>query len=128
MSLTDLAAGVPAPIAIPRSASFSASVSLTPSPVIATTSRRACRACSSARLASGVTRPNTAVASATSAELGGVVGQVAGVDVPVGVRDVAAPGDRGDGDRVVAGDDLRPHVLLEEVLDRRRRRRAGSRR
>ena len=74
MSLTDFAAGVPEPIAMPRSASFSASVSLTPSPVIATTSSRSCSACSRVRFTSGVTRPNTAVESATSASAAGSSG------------------------------------------------------
>ncbi len=74
MSLTDLAAGVPEPIAIPRSASLRASVSLTPSPVMATTSLRRWRACNSVRFASGVTRPNTAVASASSASASGSSG------------------------------------------------------
>ena len=114
---TDFAAGVPAPMAMPRSASFRARVSFTPSPVMATTSPWPCSACSSARLASGVTRPKTALSSAASASSAGSVGQLAGVDVVLGVGDVAAQGDGRHGDRVVARDHLRPHVLLEEVLD-----------
>ncbi len=71
---TDFAAGVPAPMAMPRSASFRARVSFTPSPVMATTSPWPCSACSSARLASGVTRPKTALSSAALASSAGSVG------------------------------------------------------
>ena len=52
----------------------------------------------SARLASGVTRPNTAFASAASAELGRVGRELAGVDVVLGVGDVAAQRDGRHGD------------------------------
>ena len=41
-SATGLVAGAPEPMAMPRSASLSASTSLTPSPVIATVCPRAC--------------------------------------------------------------------------------------
>ena len=66
-SATDFAADVPEPMAIPRSASLSASVSLTPSPVIATTSPWLWAALTSLRLTSGVTRPNTAMPPASAA-------------------------------------------------------------
>ena len=62
-SATDRAAGVPDPMAMPRSASFSASVSFTPSPVIATTAPAAWAARTSERLTCGVTRPKTATSS-----------------------------------------------------------------
>ena len=75
-SATDLAAGVPAPIAMPRSASFRASVSLTPSPVMATTSPRLWAALTSDRLTSGVTRPNTAIGAAAAASCSASSGSV----------------------------------------------------
>ena len=52
-----LATSVPfLPIATPTSAAFSAGASLTPSPVIATTSPRACHALTMRILSSGETR------------------------------------------------------------------------
>jgi hypothetical protein len=52
-------AAAPFPIATPMSASLSASASLTPSPVIATTWPRLCSAVTMARFCCGDTRPNT---------------------------------------------------------------------
>ncbi len=52
-------------MATPMSASLRASVSLTPSPVMATACPRACSACTMARFWCGVTRPNTAWSSST---------------------------------------------------------------
>ena len=56
---------------------FIAGTSLTPSPTIATKRPRERRASTSARLSSGVTRPNTATRSATSARASGSVGRSA---------------------------------------------------
>ena len=57
MSAASLAAAVPLrPIATPMSACRSAGASLTPSPVMATTSPRDCSACTSRSLCSGATR------------------------------------------------------------------------
>ena len=55
----DLVACAALPIAIPKSASFNARASFTPSTVIATHFPLACKACTRARFCSGVTRPNT---------------------------------------------------------------------
>jgi hypothetical protein len=67
MRATALLAALPLPMAIPRSATFSARTSFTPSPVIATVWPRACNAHTRARFCSGVTLPKTAWLSATSA-------------------------------------------------------------
>ena len=60
-------AELPEPIATPMSASFSASTSFTPSPVIATTCPRDRSASTIARFCCGVTRPKIACVSSTSA-------------------------------------------------------------
>ena len=60
-------AELPEPIATPMSASFSASTSFTPSPVIATTCPRDWSASTIARFCCGVTRPKIACVSSTSA-------------------------------------------------------------
>ena len=66
-SAASLAASVPLlPIATPTSARFSAGASLTPSPVIATTSPLACRACTRRSLCSGLARANTSTPGSTS--------------------------------------------------------------
>ena len=62
-SATARLAALPEPMAIPMSASFRASTSFTPSPVIATVRPPACRAPTMARFWCGVTRPNTALRS-----------------------------------------------------------------
>ncbi len=56
-------ASEPEPIATPMSASFSASTSLTPSPVIATVCPRVWSAATMSRFCCGVTRPKTAFRS-----------------------------------------------------------------
>ena len=66
-SATAREAGLPEPIATPRSASLSARTSFTPSPVIATMWPRDCSAATMARFCWGVTRPNTVVPSSASA-------------------------------------------------------------
>ena len=60
-------AAAPDPMATPMSASFSASASFTPSPVMATTCPLDCNAPTIARFCCGVTRPNTVCCSSTSA-------------------------------------------------------------
>ena len=57
----------PAPMAMPMSACLRAGASLTPSPVIATTSPLAWRACTSCNFWAGVTRANTSTRSTHSA-------------------------------------------------------------
>ena len=64
---TWLAACAPDAIAMPQSASFNASTSFTPSPVMATVWPFACKAWTSWRFCSGVTRPKTVHFSAASA-------------------------------------------------------------
>ncbi len=54
------------PMATPISARLSAGASFTPSPVMATTSPRACSACTRRSFCSGVTRANTAVSAAAA--------------------------------------------------------------
>ena len=58
------------PIAMPMSAALSAGASLTPSPVIATTSPEACNARTIASLCSGATRANTRVRPIASSRAG----------------------------------------------------------
>ena len=111
-------AAAPDPMAIPMSASFNASASFTPSPVIATTWPFNCNAPTMARFCCGVTRPNTACCSSTSASCVGIVGELAGVEGVFGVRQPDARRHRGDGARIVAGDHLEGDALLGEVLQR----------
>ncbi len=67
MSAASLATSVPVmPMATPMSARRSAGASLTPSPVMATTSPRACRAWTRRSFCSGVTRANTVLRWAAS--------------------------------------------------------------
>jgi len=67
MSAASRATSVPArPIAMPMSAAFSAGASLTPSPVIATTSPLLCSARTIASFCSGATRAYTLVCAAVS--------------------------------------------------------------
>ena len=78
-------------MATPMSASFSASASFTPSPVIATTWPFDCNAATIARFCCGVTRPNTECCSSASAMLVDVLGELAGVvTLTVGVREADA--------------------------------------
>ena len=69
-------AGEPEPIATPRSASLSASTSLTPSPVMATVCPRDCRAETMARFCCGVTRPNTSAPATFSVNSSPSAGRV----------------------------------------------------
>ena len=64
---TWLAACAPDAMAMPQSASFNANTSFTPSPVMATVCPFACKAWTSWRFCSGVTRPKTVHFSAVSA-------------------------------------------------------------
>ncbi len=64
---TALVASEPEPMLTPMSASLRARTSLTPSPVIATVWPRDCSAPTMSRFCCGVTRPNTAFSSRTSA-------------------------------------------------------------
>ena len=115
-SATAFVACAPLPIATPMSASLSASASLTPSPVIATTWPSACRAWTKARFCSGVTRPKTCPWRGPHAGSPGRrpgCGRRGFTDVE---PDRASHGGHGDG--VVAGDDLDRDVLLGEVGER----------
>jgi hypothetical protein len=58
-----LATSVPVPIAMPMSAALIAGASLTPSPVMATTSRFFFRVSANSTLCSGATRPTTPMSS-----------------------------------------------------------------
>ncbi|OAH12127.1 hypothetical protein STSP_45880 [Streptomyces jeddahensis] len=69
-------ASEPEPMATPMSASFSASTSLTPSPVIATVCPRDCSAPTISRFCCGVTRPKTVWPSRASAISGRPAGSV----------------------------------------------------
>ena len=86
---TPRVASLPDAIATPQLASFSASTSLTPSPVIATMWPRDCSAPTIDRFWCGVTRPNTVLASTASANSSvPSVGQLRRVDVaPPSPRD-----------------------------------------
>ena len=117
---TALVAWAPLPIATPMSASLIASASLTPSPVIATTWPSACSAWTSARFCSGDSpgrRPSSpstiSRSSSTSVADGPGVAQPA-----VGDVEADPAGDRADGLRVVAGDDLDVDALRREVVQR----------
>ena len=77
-------ASLPEPIATPMSASFSASASFTPSPVMATVWPCDCSACTISRFCCGVTRPKTEWRLEHAGELVDVVGQLARVDRLVG--------------------------------------------
>ena len=119
---TALVADVAVSIAIPMSARFSAGMSLTPSPVIATVCPAACNASTRARFCSGSTRPNTVVSS-TIPELAGIGAAVrfgarhrAHVDGVVGAGMPEPLSDRSDGVRTVARDHLHRDVLASEVL------------
>ena len=68
------------------SASFSASASFTPSPVMATTCPLDCSAPTIARFCCGVTRPNTGVLLEHVGHLVLVLGQLAGVEPGIDVR------------------------------------------
>lgn len=69
---TWLAAWAPDAMAIPQSASFRASTSFTPSPVIATVWPSACNAFTNLRFWAGVTRPNTVQVRTASATFSSV--------------------------------------------------------
>ena len=82
---------------MPMSASLSASASLTPSPVIATTWPFDCSAATIARFCCGVTRPNTRVGFQHLGHLVEVVRELARVVSVAGVGESDPLGDRGDG-------------------------------
>ncbi len=69
MLAASFATSVPEPIATPMSALRRAGASLTPSPVIATTCRRACSAVTIRSLCSGATRANTAMFGSAEASV-----------------------------------------------------------
>ena len=108
----------PEPIATPMSASFNASASFTPSPVIATVCPRPWSALTIARFCCGVTRPKTECRSTTSASASSSVGQLARVERLIRSRQAQARRDRPHGARIVAGDHLHRHALLGEVAER----------
>ncbi len=110
----------PLPMAMPMSESFSASTSLTPSPVMATTRTAGLQGADHGPLLVGGDPSEHRDASERVGQLVGIVGELAGVDACVrrrGPRPVGHGGDRGD---VVAGDHLQIDTLVGEV-------RAGSR-
>ena len=116
---TALVACAPLFIATPMSASLIASASLTPSPVIATTWPSACSAWTRARFCSGLHPAEDRRLSDDRAQLLDVGTDGPGVAQPA-VGDVEADpaGDRADGLRVVAGDDLDVDALRREVVQR----------
>ncbi len=69
-------AELPEPMAMPMSESFRASTSLTPSPVMATTCPRFCRAATIFRFWCGLIRPNTVCDSRASANSCGSSGRL----------------------------------------------------
>ena len=108
------------------SASFSASTSFTPSPVIATTCPRDWSASTIARFCCGVTRPKIACVSSTSASSSPPSGSAFASNGVVGARRAPrAARPRPTVSRVVAADDLDVDALLGEVRERRRRRLAA---
>ena len=108
----------PEPIATPMSASFNASASFTPSPVIATVCPRPWSALTIARFCCGVTRPNTECRSTTSASASPSSGSSRASNGSIRSRQAQARRDRAHGARIVAGDHLHRHVLLGEVAER----------
>ena len=111
MSAESLATSEPTiPIATPMSACLSAGASLTPSPVIATTSSRDCRASTMRSFCSAVTRAKTWVRSIRSGRSSSPVASssrpvtTTGLHPGPGQPDVGADGRPGG--RVVAGDHL----------------------
>ena len=101
------AASLPAAMATLQSASFRASTSLTPSPVIATVCPFFFKACTMDFFCSGVTRPKTEYRP-----------QHRGVDIGFPSGKPRLPGDAGNRRRVVAGDHHEPHVLTSEKVQR----------
>ena len=104
-----LATSVPLPMAIPMSAALMAGASLTPSPVMATTSPFVLRVSTSSTLCSGATRPTTPMSSIRARRSvlghGGEVGSQDGL-----AADPDLLGDGGPGGDVVAGDHPDPDV------------------
>src|SRR6476619_1610937 len=97
-----LATSVPLPMAIPMSAALMAGASLTPSPVIATTSPFCFKVSTSSTLCSGATRPTTPMSPLSRGQRG-EVGAEHGL-----AGDAQLRGDGRPGDHVVAGD--HPHA------------------
>ena len=115
-------AELPEPIATPMSASFSASTSFTPSPVIATTCPRDWSASTIARFCCGVTLPKIACVSSTSASSRPPSGSAFASN---GASAPGRPTRRATAATVcgvVAADDLDVHALPGEVRERRRGR------
>ena len=103
-SAASRAASVPLrPIATPTSARRSAGVSLTPSPVTATTSPRAWSASTSRSLSAGVTRAKTLAAAGASSRLRGVRRSSSAPVSGALIAEAERAGDRRGGDGVVAG-------------------------
>ena len=118
-----LATSVPLPIAIPMWAALIDGASLTPSPVIATTSPFCLSVSTSSTLCSGATRPTMPIRSIRSQTLGlAHRGELRTEDrLPV---DPELLRDRRAGDDVVTGDHPNSDVSLLGVLDGLLRRRA----
>ena len=112
-----LATSVPLPIAIPMWAALIDGASLTPSPVIATSSPFFLSVSTSSTLCSGATRPTTPIASIRVQALGLVERGELGAEDRLAV-DPEFLGDRGAGDHVVAGDHAHADVGLLGVGDR----------
>ena len=102
--LRDLGAGRPSPRRCRRFRS--AGASLTPSPVIATTCPRACKAATMRSLCSGATRANTATLGSTAAERRVVHPVELGSGRRASPSQAEGPGDGGGGRALVAGDHL----------------------
>ena len=115
---TDRVAAAPDPMATPMSADLRASTSLTPSPVMATTWPRECRAFTMARFCSGTTRPNTECSSRATASASGSSPSRRASTGSAAPGHAHPPGDGAHGAGVVAGEDLDGDVLLGEVAQR----------
>ena len=110
-----LATSVPLPIAMPMSAALIAGASLTPSPVIATTSPFCFSVSASITLCSGATRPTTPIASIRSSR-SLVERRELRAEDRLAV-DAELLGDRAAGDDVVAGDHPYADVRFLGVCD-----------
>ena len=110
-----LATSVPLPIAIPMCAALIDGASLTPSPVIATTSPFFFSVSTSSTLCSGATRPTTPIWSIRDEALRLVQRGELGAEDRLAL-DAELLGDRGAGDHVVAGDHPHADVRLLGVV------------
>ena len=104
-----LATSVPVPMAMPMSAALMAGASLTPSPVMATTSPFLRRVSTSSTLCSGATRPTTPMSSIRASRSASGQGREVGAQDRL-AGDAELLGDGRTGDDVVAGDHAHPDV------------------